>query len=154
MGDSSRRDRALARVEGHRVTAGSRSRTIVRYTLFQIPDLILLGLGVAAAVRWWNLPVFAAYGLLAAWVAKDVMMYPILRVAYEGGGSTGVEAIYGALGVVTQSLVPSGYVRLGSERWKAKLVCGSESVSVGSAIRVVELRGLTLIVEPVTAAES
>ncbi len=136
------------------MTARSRSRTIVRYTLFQIPDLILLGLGVAAAVRWWNLPVFAAYGLLAAWVAKDVMMYPILRVAYEGGGSSGVEAIHGALGVVTEPLVPSGYVRLGSERWKAELVCGSETVSVGSAIRVVELRGLTLIVEPVTAAES
>jgi membrane protein implicated in regulation of membrane protease activity len=136
------------------MTARSRSRTIVRYTLFQIPDLILLGLGVAAAVRWWNLPVFAAYGLLAAWVAKDVVMYPILRVAYEGGGSSGVEAIHGALGVVTQSLVPSGYVRLGSERWKAELVRGNEAVSVGSAIRVVELRGLTLIVEPVTAAES
>ena len=136
------------------MTARSRSRTIVRYTLFQIPDLILLGLGVAAAVHWWNLPVFTAYGLLAAWVAKDVMMYPILRVAYEGGGSSGVEAIHGALGVVTQSLVPSGYVRLGSERWKAELVCGSETVSVGSAIRVVELRGLTLIVEPVTSAQS
>ena len=136
------------------MTAKSRSRTIARYTLFQIPDLILLGLGLAAAVRWWNLPVFAAYGLLAAWVAKDVMMYPILRVAYEGGGSSGVEAIHGALGVVTEPLVPSGYVRLGSERWKAELVSGSEAVTVGSAIRVVELRGLTLIVEPVTSAES
>lgn len=136
------------------MTARSRNRTIVRYTLFQIPDLILLGLGVAAAVRWWNLPVFAGYGLLAAWVAKDVMMYPILRIAYEGGGSSGVEAIHGALGVVTEPLVPSGYVRLGSERWKAELVCGSGPVSLGSAIRVVELRGLTLIVEPVISAES
>ncbi len=72
------------------MTAKSRSRTIARYTLFQIPDLILLGLGLAAAVRWWNLPVFAADGLLAAWVAKDVVMYPILRVAYEGGGYSGV----------------------------------------------------------------
>jgi len=33
-------------------------------------------------------------------------------------------------------------------------VCGSETVSVGAAIRVVELRGLTLIVEPVISAES
>jgi membrane-bound ClpP family serine protease len=133
---------------------GSKNRTIVRYTLFQIPDLILLGLGVAAAVRWWDLPVFAAYGLVVAWVVKDVVMYPMLRVAYEAGSSSGVDAIHGALGVVTQPLVPSGYVRLGSERWKAELVCGDGPVSVGSAIRVVELRGLTLVVEPVTAAES
>ena len=132
---------------------GSRSRTIVRYTLFQIPDLILLSLGLAAAVRWWDLPVLAAYGLVALWIAKDVIMYPILRVAYESGSSSGVDGIHGALGVVTQPLVPSGYVRLGSELWKADLVCGSRAASVGSAIRVVEVRGLTLIVESVTSAE-
>ncbi|MCH8890940.1 MAG: NfeD family protein [Myxococcales bacterium] len=136
------------------MTARSRSRTLVRYTLFQIPGLILLGLGVAAAVRWWNLSVFIAYGVVVVWIAKDVIMYPILRVAYEAGDSSGVEGIHGAFGVVTQPLVPSGYVKLGSERWKAELVCGDGTVSVGSAIRVVELRGLTLIVEPVTSAES
>jgi membrane protein implicated in regulation of membrane protease activity len=135
------------------MSALSRSRTLVRYTLFQIPDLILLGLALAVAVHLWAFPVFAAYGLVAAWIAKDVVMYPILRIAYEAGGMSGVDAIHGALGVVTQALVPSGYVRLGSERWKAELASGSQVVSVGSAIRVVELRGLTLIVEPVTSAE-
>jgi membrane protein implicated in regulation of membrane protease activity len=127
---------------------------MVRYTLFQIPDLVLLGLGVAAAVRWWDLPVLAAYGLVVVWIAKDVLMYPVLRVAYEAGSSSGLDGIHGALGVVTQPLVPSGYVRLGSERWKAELVCGSGVVPVGSAIRVVESRGLTLIVEPLTSTES
>ncbi|MFV1979148.1 MAG: NfeD family protein [Myxococcota bacterium] len=135
------------------MTAGSRSRTIVRYTLFQIPVLILLSLGLAAAVRWWGLPALAAYGLVALWIAKDIIMYPILRVAYESDSSSGVDVIHGALGVVTQPLVPSGYVRLGSELWKAELASGSEMVSVGSAIRVVELRGLTLIVEPAIIAE-
>jgi len=135
------------------MSAGFKGRTLLRYTLFQIPDLILLSLGVAAAVRWWGLPVIAAYGLVALWVAKDVILYPILRVAYEAGGSSGVGGIHGALGVVTQPLVPSGYVRLGSELWKAELLCGSGTVPVGSAVRVVELRGLTLIVEPVTSAE-
>jgi membrane-bound ClpP family serine protease len=104
-------------------------------------------------VRWWDFPVFAAYGLMTVWIAKDVIMYPILRIAYEAGGTSGVDAIHGALGVVTQALVPSGYVRLGSERWKAELASGSQAISVGSAIRVVELHGLTLIVEPVTSAE-
>ena len=135
------------------MTAGSGGRAIARYTLFQIPDLILLSLGLAAAVRWWNLPVLAACGLVALWIAKDVVMYPILRVAYEPGGSSGVFEIHGALGVVVQPLVPSGYVRLGSELWKAELVSGSEPVSVGSAIRVVEVRGLTLVVESVPPAE-
>jgi membrane protein implicated in regulation of membrane protease activity len=135
------------------MTARSSRRTIVRYTLFQIPALILLSLGLAAAVRWWGLPVLVAYALVAVWIAKDVIMYPILRVAYEAGGSSGVDGIRDALGVVTQPLVPSGYVRLGSELWKAELGSDSGTISVGSAIRVVEIRGLTLIVEPVTAAE-
>jgi membrane protein implicated in regulation of membrane protease activity len=136
------------------MTAGIRSRTIVRYTLFQIPDLILLSLGLAAAVRWWGLPVLVAYALVALWIVKDIVMYPIVRVAYEAGGSSGVDGIQGALGVVTQPLTPAGYVKLGSELWKAELVCGSATASVGSAIRVVEVRGLTLIVEPAIAAES
>ncbi len=136
------------------MTARSRNRTIARYTLFQIPDLILLSLGLAAAVRWWDFPVLAAYGMVALWIAKDVILYPILRVAYDVGGSSGVDGILDALGVVTQPLVPSGYVRLGSELWKAEPVCDSETISVGSAIRVVELRGLTLIVKPVTTADS
>ena len=133
--------------------AGSRHRTIIRYTLFQIPDLILLSLGLAAAVRWWDLSVLVAYGLVALWIAKDVIMYPIVRVAYESGGSSGVDGILGALGVVAQPFAPSGYVKLGSELWKAELVPGAETVAVGSAIRVVEVRGLTLVVEPVSSVE-
>jgi membrane protein implicated in regulation of membrane protease activity len=123
------------------------ARTIARYALFQIPDLILLGLALAAAVRWWDLPILAAYGLGAIWIVKDIFMFPVLRIAYESDYSTGVDAMHGALGVVTQSLSPSGYVRLGSERWKAELAPGCASASEGSAIRVIEVRGLTLVVE-------
>jgi membrane protein implicated in regulation of membrane protease activity len=133
---------------------GFKGRTLLRYTLFQIPDLILLSLGLAAAVRWWNLPVLVAYGLVGLWIVKDVVMFPILRVAYESDSSSGVEGIYGALGVVTEPLVPAGYVKLGSERWKAELVAGGGAAPEGSEIRVVEVRGLTLVVELVTSAES
>jgi len=136
------------------MSAQFKGRTLIRYTLFQIPDLILLSLGLAAAVRWWDFPVLAAYGLVAVWIAKDVILYPILRVAYESNGSSGIDGLCGKIGVVTQPLVPAGYVRLGSELWKAELVSGSGSVSVGSTIRVVEVRGLTLAVESVTSAES
>ena len=136
------------------MTAGPRGRTVARYTLFQIPVLILLSLGLSAAVRWWGLPVLAAYGLVAAWIVKDVIMYPILRIAYESDGSGGAHQIQGALGVATQPLAPSGYVRLGSELWKAELASSNGAIPVGSAVRVVDVRGLTVIVEPVTAAES
>jgi membrane protein implicated in regulation of membrane protease activity len=134
--------------------AGFKGRTLLRYTLFQIPDLILLSLGLAAAVRWWNLPVLAAYALVGLWIAKDIVMFPIVRIAYESHSSSGVEGIRGALGVVTQALGPVGYVRLGSERWRAELLDRDGSASEGSAVRVVEVRGLTLVVEPVTSVET
>ncbi|MBW2493362.1 MAG: hypothetical protein JRE43_01320 [Deltaproteobacteria bacterium] len=136
------------------MSAAFKGRTLLRYTLFQIPDLILLSLGLAAAVRWWGLPVYVAYGLVGLWLVKDIVMFPILRVAYESDSASGVDGIRGALGVVTQSLAPAGYVRLGSELWKAEFASGAEPVSEGSAIRVVEVHGLTLIVEKVTAPES
>lgn len=130
------------------MSPAKRARTIVRYTLFQIPDLVLLGLGLAAAVRWWDLPVIAAYGLVAAWIIKDVILFPILRIAYESDGSSGPGGVHGALGVVTQPLAPTGYVRLGSELWRAELASGSGSLAAGSSVRVVAVRGLTLVVEP------
>jgi len=131
------------------VTAGFRSKPAIRYALFQIPDLILLSLGLAALVRWWDLPVFAAYALLAVWIAKDVILYPVLRVAYEADSPTGASAIHGALGVATQPLAPSGYVRIGSELWRAELAAADAAAPEGASVRVVDSRGLTLIVEPV-----
>jgi membrane-bound ClpP family serine protease len=136
------------------MSTGFKGRTLLRYTLFQIPGLILLSLGLAAAVRWWGLPVLAAYGLVALWLVKDAIMFPILRIAYESDSASGVDGICGALGVATQPLAPAGYVRLGSELWKAELVSGSGSILAGSAIRVIEVRGLTLVVEPVASSES
>jgi membrane-bound ClpP family serine protease len=127
---------------------------LVRYALFQIPDLVLLSLAVAAAVKWWNLPMLAAYSLIALWIAKDVALYPVLRIAYESRDSSASAGIRGALGVVVQPLTPAGYVRLGSERWKARLLSGGGPLSEGCAVRVVEMRGLTLIVEPENPADS
>ena len=57
----------------------------LRYALFQIPDLVLLGLALSAAVRWWGLPVDAAWWIVAFWVVKDIVLYPMMRIAYQSG---------------------------------------------------------------------
>jgi membrane-bound ClpP family serine protease len=41
----------------------------------------------------------------------------------------------------------TGYVRVGAELWRAQL-CGGERVAKGAAVRVTEVRDLTLQVEP------
>ena len=126
---------------------GATGRGLARYALFQIPDLILLGLGLVAAVRWWELPVFAAYTLFGLWIVKDIVMYPLLRVAYQTGGSSVADRLGDAIGVVTRPLDPTGYVSVASELWIAEVPSESAPVAVGSRVRVVDIRGLTLLVE-------
>ena len=76
-------------------------------------------------------------------------MFPVTRIAYEPqGGGQGADALLGALGITQEDLAPeqTGYVSVGAELWRAQL-CGSESVAKGAAVRVTEVRDLTLQVE-------
>ena len=122
-------------------------RVLARYTLFQIPDLILMGLGLAAAVHWWKLPVVAAYALFGLWIVKDIVMFPILRAAYQTDGRSAADRLDGAHGVVTQVLNPTGYVTVASELWRAEVSIDRATVAIGSTVRIVGIRGLTLLVE-------
>ena len=69
------------------MAAGSRGKVLARYTLFQIPDLILLGLARVVAVRWWGLSLPAAWLIFAFWIVKDIVLYPVIRIAYRTDGS-------------------------------------------------------------------
>lgn len=123
-------------------------RVLIRYTLFQIPDLILLGLALAIAVQWWDIPSALAYTLFGLWLLKDILLFPVMRVVYAQGGPAN-DRLTGALGIAREALDPTGYVMVGSELWRAELAVGAESVSAGTEVRVVKIQGLTLLVEPV-----
>jgi membrane protein implicated in regulation of membrane protease activity len=127
----------------------------LRYALFQIPGVILLGLGLAASVRWWGLSIPHAWLIVGLWVAKDIVMFPFIKTAYESSSdSSSVDRLGGAIGVARQALNPSGYVSVGAELWNAELAPESAPVAVGSAVRVLEVRGLTLLVEPMPPEQS
>jgi membrane-bound ClpP family serine protease len=53
----------------------------------------------------------------------------------------------GRIGVVCDDLDPDGFVQLGSERWRAVNVVTGSTVPAGTAVRVCEVRRLTLVVE-------
>jgi membrane-bound serine protease (ClpP class) len=57
----------------------------------------------------------------------------------------GAETLIGARAVVTTDLDPEGQVRLQGELWQARSDAGARA---GDRVRVVERRGLTLVVEP------
>ncbi|MDH3214305.1 MAG: NfeD family protein [Myxococcales bacterium] len=126
-----------------------RAWVVGKYVLLQIPGWVVVGGLLVAGVRWWGLSQRLALVLFGAWLLKDVVLFPLLRVAYEPeGGSGGADGMVGARGVAREDLDPAGYVRLGAELWRAELAEGAGPVRRGDTVRVRAVRGLTLVVGP------
>ena len=125
--------------------------TLLRYWLFQLPGaLAVLGL-LVLLVRWWGLSPRLAAALLAIWVLKDLALYPFVRRAYAPRSGGGADALVGAVATARDRLDPEGYVRVGHELWRARVRGGA--VEQGGSVRVLEVRGLTLVVEPARPEE-
>ena len=125
-----------------------------RYLLLELPGWFLAG-----AVLWWlvdrgSLGLATAAGLLAIWVGKDFALYPWLRHAYEHDEHRPGAELVGRLAQVSQTLAPEGWVRIGSERWRAELAEGAGPVEPGAQVRVRSIRGFVLQVESASEAGS
>jgi membrane protein implicated in regulation of membrane protease activity len=118
-----------------------------KYVLLEIPGWLIAATVLTLGTRYWDLSPGLAIVLFALWVAKDFALYPVLRIAYEDGSPNATDALVGALGTARERLDPLGYVRVGSELWRAEVVAGSDAVESGGAVRVRAVRGLTLEVE-------
>jgi membrane protein implicated in regulation of membrane protease activity len=131
-------------------------RTFGRFLLFQVPGWIVAGGLAWLALRWELLSRAVAAWLLLAWVVKDFALYPLTRRAYEeSSGAPHGRELVGARALVLRELAPEGYVRIGSESWRARLPPASRRASVpaGARVEVREVRGLTLVVEPLDEAD-
>ena len=119
-----------------------------KYALLQIPGWFGVGAVLMAAIHWWELSERMALLIFALWVAKDFAMYPFLRVAYADGSPDGTESLVGARGTTVEPLDPAGYVRVGSELWRAEVSRDRAPVARGVRVRVRAVKNLTLRVEP------
>lgn len=121
---------------------------VLKYTLFQIPGQVLAAVGLTAAVEWAGLSRNVALALFGLWVLKDVAMYRVVRIAYEPGPPDAEAALVGMRGVALGPLAPEGWVRIGAERWRARVAKETAPVSSGGSVRVRGVDGFTLMVEP------
>ena len=129
--------------------ATSRS-TLVRYTLYQIPEWVL-ALGAAILLyRWGVLSGWAGALLLAGVMAKDAALYPLLRTAYESDASTAIERLIGLRGVAVEPLTPHGYVRVRGELWRSEATASGAPILPGHPVTVAAVRGTTLLVRHVS----
>lgn len=117
-----------------------------RYILFQLPELVLVCLVLLGLVGMDVLGARLAWGLLAVWLVKEVVVFPFVRRAYEPSDPSGVASILGATGVVTNRLDLEGMIRVGPELWAARLEAGCDPVEVGATVRVISIDGLRLTV--------
>jgi membrane protein implicated in regulation of membrane protease activity len=124
------------------------SRVLLRYTAFQLPGLAIMVLGAAVATRWFEVPEWIALCAIGLWMLKDAVMFPFVRKAYEPGDGSHPRELAGAAGTAKDTLAPTGYVQISSELWRAECGPAHAPIEVGARIRVVEVRGLTVVVEP------
>jgi membrane-bound ClpP family serine protease len=61
---------------------------------------------------------------------------------------TGYESLVGRTGIVHEALVPAGSVQVSAESWTAESLDGN-NIPQNAKIKVVEVRGLKLIVEEI-----
>jgi membrane protein implicated in regulation of membrane protease activity len=121
--------------------------TVAKYVLFQIPELAVVCVLAIGARGWVGLPDWAAAGIIALWVIKDAVLFPFVRIAYQPNSGGGAGNLAGARGIAQDALRPFGYVRVSAELWRADLRPGAPPVEPGDRVRVVDVRGLTLLVE-------
>ena len=84
------------------------------------------------------------------WMGKDMVMFPFVWRAYDQDPSK--DSTYRMIGeraVVKENLSPRGYVQVHGELWQAELIPGTTAtVEKGQPVKVREVRGLTLFVQP------
>ena len=120
--------------------------TLARYWLLQIPGWVLLILVLGLAHNRFDLPVWVGGTILLLWVAKDAILYPILKPGYETRVKTGSERLVGLVGVAKQDLEPEGYVLVYGEFWKAVADPPDTPIPSGSDVRVTAAHGMLLTV--------
>ena len=133
--------------------APSRS-PLSRYLFAQVPGWVIVAIGAVVASSYGADPRLA-WTIAAAWVVKDIVAYPFVRRAYERSRSA-TEALVGAVGVVRDSLSPSGsgWITIRGEVWRAELAPGADAgpIPAGRRVRVHSVDGRTLRVVPANDA--
>ena len=122
-----------------------------RYVGIQLPGWVLAAVAVWALHHWTGLPRRWAVALFLAYVAKDFLLYPLLRGAYEEDRRTGAEPLIGRTGIAVEELNPAGYVRVRGELWRAEAAGGA--VPPGATVQVVSAEGMTLVVQAERSVE-
>ncbi len=117
---------------------------LLKYSLLQLPALVMLILILILLRHWTNIPTWAVWTFIFIWIIKDIILFPFVWRAYEKGDPN---SVIGSKGRTVDRLSPSGYIRINNELWRAKAIKSNSVIEKNENVIVKGLNGLTLIVQ-------
>lgn len=99
--------------------------------------------------QWVPWVVFVVASVFLLWITRPLVKKLHERLPFR----TNVDALVGTTGIVIETIDPvanTGRVRLGSDEWRAR---ADQIVEVGSRVKVTDISGATLSVEPLPPTE-
>ncbi len=119
-------------------------KVIVRYSLFQIPSLLIVMLLVFIVHHWYRLDNLIIMIVILLWVLKDILIFPFVWKAYCHKDRDKSKTILNEIGTAIETINPKGYVKIRGEIWQAE----SDNIGIpilqGEPVEVVEINGLKL----------
>jgi membrane-bound serine protease (ClpP class) len=112
------------------------------YLLVQLSGWLLVAIVAGALYGAGALGAGGAFAVFAAWVAKDLLAFPVMRRYYQPQPAEA--RIIGETGTAVTDLSPGGFVRVHGELWQAR---ARSPIAHGARIRVCGIRGLTVDVD-------
>ena len=140
----------MKRSEQYRMLSKETKRRIVlRYALYQIPDMMILVLILFMLHQWVDLSLWLFIGLVSLWMVKYVLVFTFVWPAYDKPRPGDVKSLIGTEGIAEERLDPSGYIRVHGELWRAEVIGKTIPIEKGQTVLIERACGLTLLVKPV-----
>jgi membrane protein implicated in regulation of membrane protease activity len=116
------------------------------YLLASLPGWIVLAVAAILVQRVSELPAWAVAVAIGGWVAMDLVRFPTVRRFYSSQPAS--RRIVGERGVAITDVGIGGLVRVRGELWRARTATTGSVIVQGSPLRVHDVHGLELVVEP------
>ncbi len=121
-------------------------RVVWKYALFQVPGLLLLLAALLVFDHWLPVPGWVYAAVLGGWIVKEVLLFPFLWRSFDDQCHGYSYTPEGGCGRAIERLDPRGRVRTRGELWTAELAEGQGPIEAGARVRIVDRRGLILLV--------
>src|SRR5512134_1907095 len=93
----------------------TKRRIVLRYALYQIPDVAILVLILFVLHQWVDLSLWLYIGFVSLWMVKYVFAFTFFWPSYDKPRPGDVESLIGTEGIAEERLDPSGYIRVHGE---------------------------------------